>query len=301
MLAKAHIRSIGNSLMNYSLNFRHVIFHSRVTRFVKDERDSGLSIKLVLDGCEQYKVDGVNHSVRSGHYFLINEHQGFQCNVDSPTEVEGLCIYLDPDLVYQIHRSMTTADADLLASDPGEKAPQMHVFEKQYALSENELGAFLNSMIPLLRDHSRHGEVDFDGFFMLLSEHLVRSQSDVRTAINRLPNERNSTREEIYRRVSIARNFIDAHFAETLDLDQLASEAFMSKYHFLRCFKQVYGCSPYQYVIYRRLETAREKLSKSRMTLTEIAYQTGFSDRRAFSKAFRKHFGLSPTEYIATQ
>ncbi|MEM7040931.1 MAG: AraC family transcriptional regulator, partial [Bacteroidota bacterium] len=129
------------------------------------------------------------------------------------------------------------------------------------------------------------------------SEHLIASHLEVQGQIRHMNQEKPSTREELFRRVSNARNYVDEHFLEDLNLDDLASLANLSKYHFLRCFKQVYGHSPYQYVIARRLQHGRELVRQNQHSLTEIAYLTGFSDRRAFNKAFKKAYGLGPTDY----
>ena len=57
-----------------------------------------------------------------------------------------------------------------------------------------------------------------------------------------------------------ARDLIDREYAERLDLDALASEAGVSKYHFLRCFAATYGKTPAVYLAERRIERAQDLL-----------------------------------------
>ena len=71
----------------------------------------------------------------------------------------------------------------------------------------------------------------------------------------------------------------------------------MSKFHFLRTFKEITGVSPIEYRAQIRLEHAAELLSDSNMTVGEIALQLGFSSQGYFCDAFKKSFGESPSSY----
>ena len=66
-----------------------------------------------------------------------------------------------------------------------------------------------------------------------------------------------------------ARDHIDRHFAEPLDLEVLASTAGISKYHFLRLFSAAYGITPAAYLSERRIERAQDLLRSANLTVTE--------------------------------
>lgn len=92
---------------------------------------------------------------------------------------------------------------------------------------------------------------------------------------------------------------IDDELTEGVSLDQLAQVAGLSVPHFCRAFKQSFGCPPYEFVIRRRIERAKEYLRGSDMTVTEIALSCGFSSSSHFSNAFRREEAASPVEYRA--
>ena len=75
----------------------------------------------------------------------------------------------------------------------------------------------------------------------------------------------------------------------------------MSPSNFQRCFKQETGFSPQHYAMELRLENARSRLMSGSESIPEIAMECGFSDRYAFSKAFRKYTGVSPARYRSSQ
>ena len=82
---------------------------------------------------------------------------------------------------------------------------------------------------------------------------------------------------------------------------QLCRSIGMSPSNFQRCFKQETGFSPQRYAMELRLENARSRLMSGSDSIPLIATECGFSDRYAFSKAFRKYTGVSPARYRSSQ
>ncbi len=94
-----------------------------------------------------------------------------------------------------------------------------------------------------------------------------------------------------------ARDHIDRHFADPLDVDRIAAVAGVSKYHFIRCFRVTYGETPMRYLTRRRIERAQDLLRAANLTVTEICMLVGFSSLGSFSAKFSELVGESPTAY----
>src|SRR3978361_1150681 len=90
----------------------------------------------------------------------------------------------------------------------------------------------------------------------------------------------------LYKRIVQAKLFVDNHFAENLELDNIADEAYFSKYHFIRLFKKMYGRTPHQYLIAVRIEKA-VILLKAGTPVTEVCYEVGFESRSSFGRLFK--------------
>lgn len=90
---------------------------------------------------------------------------------------------------------------------------------------------------------------------------------------------------------------IQQNLYEDLNLNDLAFLTNMSLSSFKRKFASAYNTSPNKYIINKRLEKAQNLLKSSDLGVAEIAYQCGFSDEGYFSKTFKKHFELSPSQY----
>ncbi len=96
-----------------------------------------------------------------------------------------------------------------------------------------------------------------------------------------------------------ARELIDAHFDQPLDLEELARAAHFSRYHFLRAFRRAFHATPHEYLTRKRIERAKELLAQSELTVTEICFEVGFESLGSFSMLFHKVVGWSPSIYRA--
>jgi AraC-like DNA-binding protein len=96
-----------------------------------------------------------------------------------------------------------------------------------------------------------------------------------------------------------ARDHADKHYAEALDLDALAREAGVSKYHFLRSFAATYGRTPGVYLTERRIERAQDLLRATNLTVTEVCMLVGYTSLGSFSSTFRRLVGVTPSAYQA--
>jgi AraC-like DNA-binding protein len=94
-----------------------------------------------------------------------------------------------------------------------------------------------------------------------------------------------------------ARDHADRHYAEPLDLAQLAAIAGISKYHFQRLFRATYGKTPATYLTERRIERAQDLLRATNLTVTEVCHAVGFSSLGSFSSRFREIVGETPSEF----
>jgi len=95
--------------------------------------------------------------------------------------------------------------------------------------------------------------------------------------------------------ISQACEYIHAYFDSVISIDELASIANMSKYHFLREFKKAMGQTPYSYIQRQRLNKAKELLLGTDNSVADIARLCGFVNASHFSYATKKHFGSTPT------
>lgn len=91
--------------------------------------------------------------------------------------------------------------------------------------------------------------------------------------------------------------YIHDQLAESLTLEAIAAEAYLSPFHFTRVFKQAMGLAPHQYVIQQRVERAKTLLQHTPHSTAEIAAMVGFADYSHLTRHFKRLVGASPTTY----
>jgi AraC family transcriptional regulator len=128
------------------------------------------------------------------------------------------------------------------------------------------------------------------GLARLIAVHLARHYSEVdakRVDSPSLPG---------YRLKQIT-DWMSAHLTEEFQLDQLAGQAGVSRFHFNRLFKRATGLSPSRYQINLRMNLARRLLRETKRTVVEIALEVGYTNPSHFAQLFRRDTGLTPSDY----
>ncbi|MBR1813570.1 MAG: helix-turn-helix transcriptional regulator [Lachnospiraceae bacterium] len=103
------------------------------------------------------------------------------------------------------------------------------------------------------------------------------------------------------RQILLAARFISEHYMEPITTADIAQAASFSPNYLTRKFREAAGIGVHEYLVYVRLKQAAKDLAATRDTITQIAFRNGFSDSNYFKDAFKKKYGLSPTQYRQNQ
>jgi AraC-like DNA-binding protein len=96
-----------------------------------------------------------------------------------------------------------------------------------------------------------------------------------------------------------AKDLADARYFDSLDVDDMAHAAGLSRAHFSREFRRTFGESPHTYLLTRRLERAAAMLRATDISVADICFSVGLQSVGSFTTSFRRTFGISPTTYRA--
>lgn len=107
----------------------------------------------------------------------------------------------------------------------------------------------------------------------------------------------NPKQNELSQKLSIAFEYIDSNYMENVTLEKVASIAGFSKFHFSRLFKQCSGQNFHEYLCLKRVQASEVLLLNPDLSITEIAFKSGFASLSSFNRAFRTINHCSPTEY----
>ncbi len=153
-----------------------------------------------------------------------------------------------------------------------------------------------------------------DGILHLVREHereeapalhrptLKNAADSLLVCIARLPDGRDITRDHAAahdREVDMLRTinlYLHDHYRENVTLEQAAAVCHRSMYYFAHTFKAITGMTFLAYLTAFRLEPAKKRMIETKLSLTEIAIQCGFSSVRTFNRCFSSHYKMPPSE-----
>ena len=91
--------------------------------------------------------------------------------------------------------------------------------------------------------------------------------------------------------------YLKERYQETITVEKMAEMCSMSKYHFLRIFKQITGISPHEYLKYCRINESKRLLTETEYPISQIADQVGYADVNRYIQNFRQCVGMTPLKY----
>ncbi len=158
-----------------------------------------------------------------------------------------------------------------------------------------------------VRDQKASGM--FEGIITEFHQNLFCKSAGIKVAILNLmlyltrnyvetistPNHPVATKDE---NIKLAIGYMKSHIAQKMTLDEIANEAGLSKFYFLREFKKMTGETPISFINKTRCETAKKMLLTGQYSIKEISEKIGFDDVSYFSKNFKKYTEFTPSEYV---
>lgn len=279
-----------------SLN--RVVFSS--IRHIEQEMvNLGLSLKYVNQGRELYQTEEREYEVEAGQFLLVNHEQRVQISIQSEEPVVGTCLFIDPKLLteaIQVQQQSLEQNLDNIISH---KSHSVECFEAVYSIDQHPVVSNLLQRVHRCRQSSLSAEEQQE-LYWGIAEVLLQHEYSTHQQIQRIASEKRSTKEELYRRLLIAIDFMYQNFDKKISIREIATAACLSEYHFMRTFRQSFGQSPNQFLSNLRLQKAAALLREQRHSVTEVATLCGFSDVQYFSKTFRRAYNQAPSNFQRT-
>jgi AraC-like DNA-binding protein len=236
-----------------------------------EERHPCYTVAIVLAGSFQYRTPTGRELMAPGSLMLGNHGQCFECGHQHGEGDRCVSFWYWPDYFERL-----AADAGARGSDARFRVPRLPPLRPLSPLAARAgAGAAGGAGVP------------WEEFAVTLAERAVRLAAGASSRQQGWP-----LNSEV--RVTRAVRAIDRDPGAALGLEQLAREAGLSPYHFLRTFSSLTGITPHQYVLRARLREAAWRLASGTEKVLDVALDSGFGDVSNFNRAFRGEFGVSP-------
>lgn len=266
------------------------LLHGTAVRYEGGSEAGAFSLKLVRRGRATWQSRGRSVTLGETMFVFLPPSTRYTVSVRSDSVVETACLFFSRAFYCEL--AATTLDAGTHLDGTIEPDPDWRITA---CAADARL---LDPLVRLVMGGQATEPWRVDELLMTSLPPLFAAQVD-RAGVDRIDALRSGTRGELYRRVTIGREYLLDNLAHGVRLQQVARAAAMSPFHFHRTFSSVFGRSPMRYLSERRLERAAFLLTHSRVPVTEICLSTGFESLGSFIKAFNKRFGRSPRRYRA--
>jgi AraC family transcriptional regulator len=272
----------------------NVIIHAHTTTEHRPDIKGTLSLFSNIKGQSMASAEQYAVTIPEGYFFITNNKQEYSLDIDTDRPVETFNIHFSETLLQDVSDGIQQRHMALL-DDPAAHKPMLTFYNKLYRKDET----FNRIVATIKHKASVHelSDMEQEELLTTLLLHLIEQNTYIGKQVNTLDAEKASTREELYRRLIRATDYMAAHYMRELTLDELAGVAFLSKFHFMRLFKNAFRQSPYQYITSLRMLEAGKLLRYSSFEVQHIGAMVGYDNNSSFSRAFLKHSGVTPLAF----
>ena len=256
-------------------------FHLRDTAgqerdFHFHEFDKGV---VLLSGHVDYTVEDITYALKPWDVLLVKHHTIHKALIDKTEPYDRVIIYLDGKYFDRIMPNAGLMDCFEKADKDGRQRITPDDGQQE------RLAAALEDYEAAMRDEELGAEAIRDTQMVKLLVLINRIYASC-TA----PDRAEATRDP---KIGAVLSYINENLGRELSVDELAEQAYLSRYHFMRLFKAQTGSTVHAYVRQKRLLCAA-RLIREGESAARAAAESGFSDYSAFHRAFRECFGISP-------
>ena len=275
-----------------------VVYYSELNEWFTHNAFRSFSLKYVIDRCIWYKVGNKEHAVSKDNFLLACKQPDVSAWFDSKATVKSICIDICPATVAEAFTVLTTQGNHEFDNYLAGYFKTPEFFEAVCPVNGSHFNNKLNDLVTFIRNGEAQDHIDKE-WFLDLVEKIIFHEYGNYLSLNGIRSVRLETRKEIFRRLKTARHYMDDDFLNIDEISQVARACNMSEFHFFRSFRQAFNCTPYQYILNKRLELGKELLHKGQLSVTQVALHCNFPDVFTFSKAFKKHFNITPSGFLA--
>lgn len=257
-------------------------FHLRDT--AGQERDFHFhefdKVVVLLSGHVDYTVEDITYALKPWDVLLVKHHTIHKALIDKTEPYDRVIIYLDGKYFDRIMPNAGLMDCFEKADKDGRQRITPDDGQQE------RLAAALEDYEAAMRDEELGAEAIRDTQMVKLLVLINRIYASGSTA----PDRAEATRDP---KIAAVLSYINENLSRELSVDELAEQAYLSRYHFMRLFKAQTGSTVHAYVRQKRLLYAA-RLIREGESAARAAAESGFSDYSAFHRAFRECFGISP-------
>lgn len=262
-----------------------------------EHQKTRFSVRFGLKGTQLYQINDAQLRVNQDQFLVMNHETEYNVTSEYGEDVTMLAFCFNEDFVSDFIAYHQQSEDELLDHfglyDLTQPLPEFPL----HTLPVNDRLRFEVNRVIDKKLMSQSDEEDNYSIFNDMLELVFSGSNATLKAVNNKNIVKRSTKVELYKRLSIARDYIQAHYSENVNLDELSKVACLSPYHFHRAFKHTFGITPKKFVTGLRIEKAKWLLINKSFSVQMICNDVGFKDVSSFTRLFTSYVGFTPSVF----
>ncbi|GGH12565.1 helix-turn-helix transcriptional regulator [Pedobacter zeae] len=276
------------------LSNRNKIISEHTCEALYEQQNDAYTIKFVFNGTEDCELNKRRFCIYPDTFAVVNAGTNFSSKIDSINPVNTFSVSFGENFIKDFHHTVSSSNEGLLDGKDVKSTP-----------------VFTESLYPFagdMRFNVLHLKNQLDKGLkdeMLINEYLYHCllnyykiyDREVVQKLDKLSFIKTKTREEVLKRLTLAKEYMSSNYNQNITLEDIAAQACLSVNHLLRTFKEAYEISPYQFLMQLRLNRAKGLLQTTGYSLNEIVALVGFECPSSFIRLFKNTFNITPLKY----
>jgi AraC family transcriptional regulator len=252
-----------------------------------------LTLRVVQHGSERFVLPDKELLLHPGRFLILNDGQHYKTSIESESPVQSLTVAFQKGFAESLLAAASTPLNRLLDNPYFGTEQKVTFCETIY--EDSKVSSLLTSLVSGLSNKEQDSSLeDLDDFFQETLEAVLQHTHQAYKGIERIQSCKAATRKELYRRLCLARECIEAQFTTKLTLEQLSQTAHLSVPYLKRAFKEYYQLTPHALIVRRRLQQARQLLQSTDLPVQHIAEEVGFENSSSFIRLFKSTYHHTP-------
>lgn len=231
---------------------------------------TNIELLYFIEGSGSVNCDSRNYAVKKGDIFIVNSNMPH--SIKSSTIIRYHCLIID-----DVFCTTNNIDSDNILFLP--------------LITDTHATSLFDEIVEEYSEDNSYRNAGIKSAILRLMVYLARNYTETYSVTEKTITKKSEN-------IKIAIGYIKSHFNQKLILEDIAYQAGLSKYYFLREFKSATGYTPISYINKIRCENAKKLLLSGDYEIKEICEKTGFESLSYFSKKFKDSEGCTPSEYI---
>ncbi|MEQ9424958.1 MAG: AraC family transcriptional regulator [Cyclobacteriaceae bacterium] len=286
-------RGVNNAQLAHQ-GWPSVVLNTTTSGTERNNIKGPFSLFLNTAGNSIVKSEGRHFNVTPDSFCTINNGQYYDLIIPERQTTTTFNIHFGHSLLAETLQAFNATEA-LLEGDYNQLRNNLQI--KPHTIFLDKHIRSLTCKLQLLYKTSPEAKEVEELLLHEILTYIIRFELDLKQCETKIKSLKKSTQSELLSRLLVAQDYIHSNYSSEISTETLSKVSSLSKFHFIRTFKEAFGSTPHQYISKVRLNKAKDLLLTTKLPVKEISMLVGFKEPNSFLRFFKMTQGEAPAKF----